>query len=88
MSRLDDVLTDMGSTLFCKGQDWKKGDGSASEVDSVCDKAKAEAKALMTELIDKAIPPVPTGLDNKELIDYYDGVHYARERIRKEIEEL
>ena len=49
---------------------------------------KQAVKIMLFKLIDQAIPPIPTNLESKELIDYYDGVHYARERIRKEVEEL
>ncbi len=51
-------------------------------------KVKKQVKAQFLELIDQAIPPIPTNLESKELIDYYDGVHYARERIKKEVEDL
>lgn len=53
MSKLDDILTNTSSTLFCMGQDWKPGDGSASKVDDIDAKAKAEIKDLFLELIDE-----------------------------------
>jgi hypothetical protein len=44
---LREVLSDLGSTLFCKGQDWKKGDGSDSEVEVVCGQAEQVILALV-----------------------------------------
>ena len=36
---VEDVLSDLVATAFCKGQDWKKGDGGATSLDK--DTAKA-----------------------------------------------
>lgn len=48
---LDNILTDLGASLFCAGQDYTPGDGSASDVDSSCDSAKADIKAFFKELV-------------------------------------
>lgn len=81
MSKLDDIVHDLASSTFCMGQDWDKGDGSATKVDEMADKAKAEIKTAMLELIG----PDETG-------GYVRGVQPVRNRmraeLRKKIEEL
>jgi hypothetical protein len=46
MNKLEGILTDNAATLFAMGQDWTKGDGSASKVDVEVDKAKQQIKNL------------------------------------------
>lgn len=86
MSKLD-FIDDLGATLFCSGQDWKPGDGSASNVDVHCDKAKQRVKELMLELIGKDI--VPT--ENRHQVKHkHCAVHqntYLQE-LRQKVEAL
>lgn len=45
--QLTEILTDLGSTLFCMGQDWKKGDGSESQVEVKVAQAHRRLKLLV-----------------------------------------
>jgi microsomal dipeptidase-like Zn-dependent dipeptidase len=51
MSKLDDILNNMGATVYCLGQDYTKGDGSPFKVDDFADAARIAIKDLMLELI-------------------------------------
>lgn len=56
MSKLDDILNNEASTLFCMGQDWTKGDGNASKVDGTVDSTKQEIKDLIQEMLEEMFP--------------------------------
>ena len=100
MSKLSDITNTLGSTLFCKGQDWEKGDSSASKVEFMCNKAADDIKQLFLELVgeDEKYTIVSTryGTDDGSIVEtigdgeeeWKDPRNELRQELRNKIKEL
>lgn len=49
---IQSILDDLVATAFCKGQDWKKGDGSATSLDKDVDAAEKAIQKQIIKLIE------------------------------------
>lgn len=47
MTEAEEILHTLASTLYCMGQDWVKGDGSAEKVEPMADEALAALSVLV-----------------------------------------
>lgn len=51
VATIDEILNNLGATLFCMGQDWTKGDGSASQGRRESCRSQSPATAIICQRI-------------------------------------
>ena len=91
LQAFEDVAADISAQLFCMGQDWKKGDGSASRVDGLTAKLTQAALALVEAELDKELSRIRLWLEdaddgNDDLRRLHDDIGERLTQIRKQQE--